>query len=61
MRLLVRARFVAVAAALAAVLACDSARPAQPHDVLGASAEPLRAQFNRDVGHVRVLMVVAPT
>jgi hypothetical protein len=33
----------------------------QPYANLSDTAEPLRAQFNQDAGHVRVMMLVAPT
>ena len=41
--------------------ACTDQAKIRPHATLSSDAEPLRAQFNRDVGRVRVLMVVAPT
>ena len=31
------------------------------YTVIGGDAEPIRADFNSDVGKVRVLMLVAPT
>jgi hypothetical protein len=33
----------------------------QPHDPLGADAEPLRAAFNADTGHVRAIILASPT
>ena len=48
-------------AGLAAVPACTGAPPAPAHVTIGDGAEPLRARFNQDAGHVRVLMVLAPT
>ncbi len=44
---------------LIALLACRG--PARPHVALAAHAEPLRADFNRDTGHVRIVTLVAPT
>jgi hypothetical protein len=32
-----------------------------PYQSLTDAAEPLRSIFNRDAGHVRVVMLVAPT
>jgi hypothetical protein len=48
---------VCLIAIAVAVTAC--ARP--PHATLDDAAEPLRSAFNRDVGRVRVMMLVAPT
>ena len=48
-------------ALLCAVAACTDHTKIRPHTALGPFAEPLRTQFNRDVGHVRVLMIIAPT
>jgi hypothetical protein len=42
------------------IIACSTA-PARPHASLSADVEPLRAQFNRDAGHVRIVMIAAPT
>ena len=33
----------------------------RPYSVLTETAEPLRTAFNNDAGHVRVMMLVAPT
>jgi hypothetical protein len=41
--------------------ACVDRQKIRPHTALGPAAEPLRAQFNRDVGQVRVVVIVAPT
>jgi len=41
------------------LLACHG--PARPHVALTAHADPLRADFNRDAGHVRIVTLVAPT
>jgi len=35
--------------------------PVRPHTALTAHADPLRADFNRDIGHVRIVTLVAPT
>jgi hypothetical protein len=32
-----------------------------PYDKLAENGEPLRARFNADAGHVRLVMLVAPT
>jgi hypothetical protein len=42
-----------------ALLACRG--PVRPHTVLTAHVDPLRADFNRDIGHVRIVTLVAPT
>jgi hypothetical protein len=44
---------------LVSLLACRG--PARPYAALAAQAEPLRAEFNRDIGHVRIVTLVAPT
>jgi hypothetical protein len=44
---------------LVSLLACHG--PARPHVALTAHADPLRADFNRDAGHVRIVTLVAPT
>jgi hypothetical protein len=33
----------------------------RPYATLSAAAEPLRSQFNKDIGHPRIMMLVAPT
>jgi hypothetical protein len=33
----------------------------EPYAKLSESAEPFRTRFNQDAGHVRVVMLVAPT
>lgn len=45
---------------VAALTACKSSPP-RPHSSLTQGAEPLRSQFNRDAGKVRVVIVAAPT
>jgi hypothetical protein len=47
------------AAALALVLA--GACAPRPYTSLSETAEPLRTQFNQDVGRTRIVMLVAPT
>jgi hypothetical protein len=42
------------------IVACSKA-PARPHASLSPDIEPLRSEFNRDVGRVRILMIGAPT
>jgi len=51
----------AVLASLLLVLAACTSAPAIPHETLTSNPEPLRARFNRDAGHVRVVMLAAPT
>jgi hypothetical protein len=48
---------------LAALVLCASSAciRTQPYANLSETAEPLRARFNQDVGHVRIMMLVAPT
>ena len=41
--------------------ACVDPQKIRSHTALGASVEPIRAQFNKDQGQVRMLMIVAPT
>jgi hypothetical protein len=48
-------------ALLLAAAACTDHQNVRPHVRLTAGAEPLRTQFNEDVGQVRMLMIVAPT
>jgi hypothetical protein len=43
---------------LLALLACRG--PVRPYTAL-AHGDPLRADFNRDIGHVRIVTLVAPT
>jgi hypothetical protein len=43
---------------LAVLSACV---PTRPYATLSAAAEPLRSQFNKDVGQPRIMMLVAPT
>ena len=38
-----------------------AANPALPYRELDASYSGLRQQFNQDVGHVRILMLLSPT
>ena len=45
---------------LAAALSCSRA-PVRPHAPLAPGAEPLRSDFNRDAGRVRIVMIRAPT
>ena len=47
----------AVAAALLLSAACGTYR----YEKLAGNGDPLRARFNADAGHVRVVMLVAPT
>lgn len=53
------ARTVA-AIALALAAACSQGNT-RPHESLAAGAEPLRSQFNQDAGHVRIVVLAAPT
>ena len=55
-----RPRSVLASLLLLVLTACTSAPPI-PHENLTSTAEPLRARFNRDAGHVRVVMLAAPT
>jgi hypothetical protein len=43
-----------------ALAACDRP-PVSPHDALTVNAEPLRAHFNRDAAHTRIVLLAAPT
>jgi hypothetical protein len=51
---------LALAATLTAALSC-SRSAVRPHAPLTAGAEPLRSDFNRDAGRVRIVMIPAPT
>jgi hypothetical protein len=42
------------------IVACSNA-PARPHASLSPDVEPLRSEFNRDAGRVRIVMIGAPT
>jgi hypothetical protein len=48
-------------ATLFAALTLATACGPRPYASLSESAEPLRSQFNQDVGRVRIMMLVAPT
>ena len=53
---------LALGALLAAALAGVSQAPAPPSfPELGKELEPLRADFNRDAGRVRLLLLLDPT
>ena len=58
-----RLRRALAGVALMALLAVGSCAPgpSRPHEALGAGAEPLRAQFNRDAAHTRIVILAAPT
>lgn len=42
-------------------LACATACAPKPFATLSETADPLRTQFNQDVGRTRIVMLVAPT
>ena len=44
-----------------AALLLSAACGTQRYEKLTDTAEPLRTRFNADAGHVRVMMLVAPT
>jgi hypothetical protein len=50
-----------VVVAAIAIGACAGGPPPAPHAALTASGDPLRAQFNRDAGFVRIVILAAPT
>jgi hypothetical protein len=50
-----------VLVAIMALAACVSGPPPAPHAVLTATADPLRADFNRHIGQVRIVILAAPT
>ena len=54
-----RARVLASACLLAVLTGCRG--PAQPYAPLSPDAANLRAQFNADVGNVRIVLLPAPT
>jgi hypothetical protein len=56
---MVRARILALCLLTLAAAAC--ALEKRPHEVLAAGAEPLRTQFNGDVGRPRIVILAAPT
>jgi hypothetical protein len=50
------------AAGLGAMLCgCGRRASAGQHDVIQSTGEPLRSDFNRDAGKVRIVMLVSPT
>ena len=55
----VRAATLTVMTVVVAAAACT--RGTHPYTSLGADAAALKAQFNRDAGKVRLVMLVAPT
>ena len=46
---------------IVAALLLGAACATYPYDKLADNAEPLKSRFNADVGHVRIVMLVAPT
>jgi hypothetical protein len=50
---------VVAAIVLAALVGCRG--PVRPHEPLAPQAANLRAQFNKDAGTVRILILPAPT
>jgi hypothetical protein len=48
----------ALVLALSVAAACART---QPYATLTGTADPIRARFNADAGHVRIVMLVAPT
>ncbi|HZB26360.1 MAG TPA: hypothetical protein VE379_09530 [Vicinamibacterales bacterium] len=60
MRRLSSCFLLALVATLAGALSC-SPTAVRPHAPLTAAAEPLRSDFNRDAGRVRIVMIPAPT
>ncbi len=51
---------IRIGLALALLLAACRG-PQRPYAVIGTSAEPLRAEFNRAAGHPRIVILAAPT
>jgi hypothetical protein len=56
-----RSLVASVLLAAMGLAACASGPPPVPHAVLTATADPLRADFNRHIGHVRIVILAAPT
>jgi hypothetical protein len=54
-------RTLCLAGVLLGILSGCTSSPARPYESLTSGAEPLRSQFNRDVGKVRIVIVAAPT
>jgi hypothetical protein len=52
-------RFPAVVLLVVGLLSCRG--PQQIYTSLGRGAEPLKAQFNRDAGRTRIVLLPAPT
>jgi hypothetical protein len=46
---------------LIGVLACCTSHPKFPLTTLASNLEPLRTQFNQDVGRVRLMLLIDPT
>jgi hypothetical protein len=57
---MLRPRLLSALISATLIVACSNA-PARPHASLTADVEPLRTEFNRDAGHVRILMIAGPT
>lgn len=57
---MLRPRLLSALISATLIVACSKAPP-RPHASLTADAEPLRTEFNRDAGHVRILMIAGPT
>ena len=56
-----RSRLAPLVAALVLAWIAGGCGTTKPYASLSQSAEPLRTQFNKDAGRVRILMLVAPT
>jgi hypothetical protein len=56
-----KALIIAVTALLLSEMACAPSGTVQPFQVVGTTMETVRAAFNKDVGKVRVVMLVSPT
>jgi hypothetical protein len=54
-------RSIARCLVVLAICAATACVKTQPYATLADNADPLRRQFNQDVGRVRVMMLVAPT
>lgn len=54
-------RLAGLALVFAALASCKAGGPASPYEKLDEHASALRDQFNADIGHVRVILLVAPT
>lgn len=57
----IAAALLALVTAVPAASSCSRTIEGRPFAPLTSAGQPLRSDFNRDIGHVRIVMVPAPT